>query len=509
MTAHAVASPTADVVPALVRKEARALLPVWLLTAGSVALAVSLGGELGPAAAELPAVAPWLVMAAALGAVAIGHEFQHGTLGLLLAQPVARRRVLAIKLGVLATMSLPLVGIAAAIGGARDAALVVAVGLLLTPSLTLICRSALSGLALALSVPAVLWATGHIAAGVRYGWLSTDPAQFAAYREAWLWWGTVATAFVASAWLRRTFVRLEAIDAGGASGTATVTPTAWSPAARGWSRAWPIQLVRKELHLYLLVYWVTALYVLIWAALVFGPTDDIDITRLLRATTDWFILLVPLLIGALSCAEERSHGTVAMQLLLPVPLWRQWLVKLLVVAAVSLVVAEILPSVLPSVEVSAWLSGAWSMAHWRGATLPIMAAATYVSSWSGVSGLRALALSMALTPIFLSGLGGVDLLADLVGPWFEALARSTVERESVLGMLRTLWRIQEWLTLGICALLFLFAMRAYARTDREPWRLARQVLIVAAGIGVLTLVKTAEGALRVMFVGWRLPSVPQ
>ena len=74
----------------LVRKELRALAGVWLATAATlVACALpSLRNyrDLGLAA--------YVGGAAALGAVAIGHEIRLGTLSHLLAQPVSRWRVL-------------------------------------------------------------------------------------------------------------------------------------------------------------------------------------------------------------------------------------------------------------------------------------------------------------------------------------------------------------------------------------------------------------------------------
>src|SRR4051812_17594603 len=91
----------------LARKEARALLPVWLTT-----LAAMLLGEL-PGRHDLGdlAIVAYIAGGAALGAMSVGHEDLHRTWPQLLAQPISRVRLLAVKFGVLGAL---LAGLAAA-----------------------------------------------------------------------------------------------------------------------------------------------------------------------------------------------------------------------------------------------------------------------------------------------------------------------------------------------------------------------------------------------------------
>src|SRR6185295_7486037 len=51
---------------------------------------------------------------AGLGALSIGHEYSHRTLGMLLAQPARRQHILLVKLGVLAGMLLTVSAVAGA-----------------------------------------------------------------------------------------------------------------------------------------------------------------------------------------------------------------------------------------------------------------------------------------------------------------------------------------------------------------------------------------------------------
>src|SRR5262249_18835440 len=91
----------------LVEKEIRALPLPWLGSAGAMAGSATFrsGQGLG--------VGVYFLGAAGLGALALGHEYSHRTLGTMLAQPIGRRRVLTVKLAVLAVALLALAAVAA------------------------------------------------------------------------------------------------------------------------------------------------------------------------------------------------------------------------------------------------------------------------------------------------------------------------------------------------------------------------------------------------------------
>ena len=90
----------------LVVKEARPLLPIWAAASAAVWLAQSVSGAalvLQPAA-----MLAYIAGAVAIGALAVGHEYAYRTLPMLLAQPIDRRSILALKLGVATALALAL-----------------------------------------------------------------------------------------------------------------------------------------------------------------------------------------------------------------------------------------------------------------------------------------------------------------------------------------------------------------------------------------------------------------
>jgi len=94
-----------------IAKEVRALLPVWVVS-GLVLVADAV---FGPVRVIPLGLLAYGVGAVALGALSIGHEYTHRTLGILLAQPSSRRRILLIKQSVLAAMLLSLFALAEAV----------------------------------------------------------------------------------------------------------------------------------------------------------------------------------------------------------------------------------------------------------------------------------------------------------------------------------------------------------------------------------------------------------
>ena len=70
-------------------KETRALLPFWAAMAGLIGIPALFRVQEGVAMS----VSAYVFGCALLGSVIIGQEFQHRTMGLLLSQPVSRRRI--------------------------------------------------------------------------------------------------------------------------------------------------------------------------------------------------------------------------------------------------------------------------------------------------------------------------------------------------------------------------------------------------------------------------------
>ena len=67
-----------------------------------------------------------------------------------------------------------------------------------------------------------------------------------------------------------------------------------------------------------------------------APDTNLDLTYALGVV---HLALVPILAGALASAEERRLGTLEWQVLQPTATWKQWLVKVTVVVALSIVVS--------------------------------------------------------------------------------------------------------------------------------------------------------------------------
>ena len=136
----------------IVANETRALLPAWLACVlAAIAATLTAGG--------IHEVSLFALCAATvgLGAQSIGHEYAHGTLGLMLTLPVDRRRLFLVKLAVLGAMVLPLATSAWLLGLVANVPalpwLTAATALCLAPSLTMLCRSQLAGAILSMSVP--------------------------------------------------------------------------------------------------------------------------------------------------------------------------------------------------------------------------------------------------------------------------------------------------------------------------------------------------------------------
>ena len=107
-------------------------------------------------------------------------------------------------------------------------------------------------------------------------------------------------------------------------------------------------LARKELDLQRMTAATAGLYGLGWLATVALTSRVPDAPTILGVLTVFYVLVVPVLAGSLASAEERQHGTIEWQMLLPVSAATQWRVKIAVVWMLSLLLALGLPSVLLS-----------------------------------------------------------------------------------------------------------------------------------------------------------------
>ena len=389
--------------PAAMAKELRALAPSW----AAVALTVAGAAVVRDTRLTVVALMAFMLGAVALPAHAIGHEYTHRTLGVLLALPRERQRVLLTKLGVLVPLQLTLAALAwwalfrdpevLRGTGYQDFPapwLASITGFFLAPWLTLLCRSTMAGVVLTLTIPPALMVLGNLAGGLRYG---DAAALIDRFTSAVQLWGTIVLCAVGgvAGWVA--FMRLEVIEGAGREFHLPAWPVA--PARR--RRRSPLAaLVGKELRLQGLTFVLFGLFVMTAAAL--SVTDDGD--RTFVPITVLYTALVSVLIGSLAIAEERQFATMDLQRLLPVALWKQWLLKTGVAFAIAVTLGIVIPL---AVQVLLFeLSGT---GQWRAQAMIVVmltSLALYLSSISP-SGVRAAV--MAVPVVF-----GITMLGGLV-----------------------------------------------------------------------------------------------
>lgn len=397
-------------VRALARNDTRALLPTWIAGAAAASVAALSDGQLQQYSRLACGVA-----IVALGAQAVGHEYAHRTLGVMLSLPIARWRLLLVKLAVLAAMVLPLWGAAWMLGLfaglPAPAWLVPAIAICLAPSLTMICRSPLAGLVFSASLPATALVVVMLVTGT--AWDASMEAERATFDA----WSRLLIPMLAAGALLAwpLFRRLEAID-GGHTGMRLGW---WSGAAREIRPGAPLwQLAKKELRLQQMTFAVTAvcLGVCAVAALAGVPRFDRDVS-FVGAIMVTYGLGLPTLIGSLGTAAERQLGTLAWQLQLPVPVWRQWSLKVAIVFSLTLLLSIGLPLlVVPT------LTAEPSVLQTPAILAIVMTAVSlYVSSLCA-NAVRAVVTSVGAVAILLFVMLDPELLIGREGAWVGLLA---------------------------------------------------------------------------------------
>ena len=396
----------AALLPPGVRKEIRALLPVWLgclAAIGAAAILQRFGGVSARIASAGPIFA-YALGSVALGALSIGHEYTARTLTLLLSLPADRRRLYAVKLGVLFPMVLTLAALALGLVFTPRAfdpdfvrrttipLLAVMCALFLAPWLTMICRSPLAGVVFAIAIPGLIHIAGDLTGVAIYG-VGPDAQRLTL---AVLRWGLTGVCAVAAVSSWRMFMRLEAVE----GRDPQVRLPRWLRGSREAAAGSEVaaaarhplwMLVKKEFRLQQLTLVVSGIYLLEWGTMAVVQQMAPGFVGIPFAVlTVFHSAVAALLSGSLASAEERHFGTLESEVLLPLATWKQWSVK----AAMSLGLAVLLGAALPAllqaitpgaelVRVNAWFVGRIVL---------LAAASLYVSSLCA-SGLRAVMTS--------------------------------------------------------------------------------------------------------------------
>ena len=341
------------------RKEARALFWPWcaVVVAGAAPLIVA------HSYSEPLSFVSFFLGVPLLATLALGNEFHHRTISLWLTQPLSRTQLWREKVVVMA----PAVLSAGVVSGVvmfsvtwphmrvtykiAAAAYVIAT-MASAPLWTLTTKSTLGGLAL---LSGILFFGSLFSGGV-------DPGRRGEELNAVSFAGAIAVLIVGTLfaavmlWLGvRRLIRFE-LAGGSAEGDLLMAGSAWVPETlAAWSRSRPrgaiANLIRKEFRLLRplwLVGLVVFLYVLILAIFRLLPAPPVLEPRTVLEWTLWGPLIsvciaMAGLAGALSLGEEKTSGTHAWQMTLPVSARLQWLIKLIIAMFAGLACSILFP----------------------------------------------------------------------------------------------------------------------------------------------------------------------
>lgn len=484
----------------LVAKEVRALAVVWLVC---LATMITADGVVRSTAAITSVsfrslgIAAYFFGTAALGALAVGHEYSHRTLTLLLAQPVSRKRLLLAKLGVLAAMLLTLATVAAfslfnPSGPLRASRALltseygpmaqwfpVLCGLMLAPWLTMVTRNPIAGGVFTVSIPGVLLVGGEILGMAIYGRFAPEVNGF---RMQFFRAGALFMCALGAVLGWRRFMRLEAIEGRDADIRLPWPLPRSSVRERSGAKPRPLWLlVKKELHLQQMSFVVAAIYVLLSLGLasVQGP-NPATINAIFNVSTIMYLVLIALVIGSVASAEERHLGTHDSQVLQPIAIRTQWRVKVAVVLALTVVNVLALPLLTTAIgralDITVRTSAEFNVIT---ATLAIIIAcgALYISSLS-TNGVQALLISVASMPLIALF---VSLVVAPIARW--ALGYLFVMAMGVLP--EPPWlpvALVPILGAGVAAVVLHFALANHRAREGGARRVSAQLLAIAASL---------------------------
>jgi len=451
-----------------------------------------------------------------LATLSLGNEFQHRTLSLWLTQPSSRIELWAEKMIVMSAAVLS----AASVSGTgmfyftwpqedftHKVAAVVYVIITIASAIfwTLAARSTLGGFALISCFLWVVWLVfGEIAnlplpgeelkAGLTAATITTISVFGICYAGLMLWLGA------------RKLARFQV--AGGSAGDDLLMtgPAVMPEALAGWFRCRPsgafLNLLRKELRL-LRPFWLITLLALLYLAclatfrlLPAFPMPPLHPARTVQfavfCTLGSFFAVMPILPGVLSLGEERTSGTQAWHMTLPVSALRQWLIKLVMAMLAGFASAVLLP-LLVLIAAGSVFGSPFMFVDFR--SLPdwmlVVPLLTFASFWCACAangtvraGLWVIPVAMA---IFFAGSGGLWLgqelarttgtLKDFVVSWFHLSPLAlTIE-----------WSSREALFLAFVPAILFGVIQSYRLFRTQPpdsalWMLRRLLPLAAVSI---------------------------
>lgn len=362
-----------------------------------------------------------------LATLSFGFEFQHKTLALLLSQPVERKTIWREKLTVsaLAVMAVSLVAYFAwpnSIPSDMDGRLFVVgaafLWLLMTwcsaMFWTLLARSTLGGLILNIGTQFLLFALVFVS---DVSDTRTVAIVMLVYSAVMLWLG----------WIMLN--RYQAVGGFAGPDLMTAAPNMMPSRIAGIFRNDPKQrflnLIRKELRLLRPLWFMTALFVVLWTILANWISHTITGRWPLttwqgnhRFFLVFFSVVFPwiamILAGSVSISEERESGVHAWHLTLPLSSRTQWAVKFLLGLGAGALCAIVIPTALVSLSRGA-LGPDFAIELERAAVphLNAVLLIIFVLSFWSASAMR----GMTRAVLLFAATGGMLTLASEIGVW--------------------------------------------------------------------------------------------
>lgn len=287
-----------------------------------------------------------------LGAMVFGHEYIHGTMPMLLSQPISRRRIWCEKMGVLAFSlgAIVLVQTMVILKSEYNRELwfpllVAAYAFIVSPALSLVTKNTLS----ATLFSPILGGTVIMALlffprlnFVLEGSFLNCEFSFHFY---WVILGVLAVATGIAGFFK--YAKLECRESlkQEMSMRWLEAPLTWCVGKKTGRQAWRSSLIAKELQLHKLSFLLAFFFLLASLACVFyrwlHPNDFSMIFSDSIFITYWFV--APIIIGAVSMAEERQWGLLEWQLTMPPARGKQWMVKTAITYLTALALLVALP----------------------------------------------------------------------------------------------------------------------------------------------------------------------
>ena len=484
-------------------KETRELLPILIGTL----LLIVVPCLIWPIEAEPFGCLALGLGCAVLGGCAFGNEFQHRTLSLLLSQPIARSVIWRDKMLVLGGgMLASLVVLAVCqrvccpgpVGGWWSALVLIPLCAFCgAPYWTLRLRHGIGGMVFAAAAPGCILGFTALAAE----WLFVD------VEGVGIGAGIVLTILYCAVVYWRgyaSFQRLQAVDgpARELSLPAGLEAVFTRPLAKVASRfRGPFAtLLKKEFRLQQISFLVAGLFFLIALAgfclIKVRPTVAEGI---IGGDVLIYVVILPLIAGAICLAEERGWGMAEWHLTLPPSALKQWSAKMLVALPISLGLGLVLPTVMyvggaallgrstinlslpPASELPTICAG---LGGWVLAQLLVTSVAVYAASFSRNT-LRAILTAFVILAasvgVFTLAVNGMEDAVDRLVRWLHWLGPVPLEEKRALsvvcGMLVYLLCLIQW-----------FAWSNFRRHGASARRLLVQFAVILLSLWLLSVV---------------------